>query len=147
MLTTDPCILVIFGASGDLTSRKLVPAMYEMHVAGQLHASTVILGVSRTQKSDDAWRDELKQWVSQQVKNFDAAKYAEFAKRLFYFAGDAVKSECYPPLEARLAELAAASVEPMQWDAPFQGAGYECAACPKHPPGKGPLEPWEAWVA
>jgi len=50
-------------------------------------------------------------------------------------------------LEARLAELAAASVEPMQWDAPFQGAGYECAACPKHPPGKGPLEPWEAWVA
>ena len=32
---------------------------YEMHVAGQLHASTVILGVSRTQKTDDAWRDEL----------------------------------------------------------------------------------------
>ena len=107
MLTTDPCILVIFGASGDLASRKLVPAMYEMHVAGQLHASTVILGVSRTQKSDDAWRDELKSWVAQQVKNFDTAKYAEFAKRLFYFPGDAVKSECYPALEARLAELAA----------------------------------------
>ena len=106
MLTTDPCILVIFGASGDLASRKLVPAMYEMHVAGQLNPSTVILGVSRTQKTDDGWRDELKAWVSQQVKNFDAAKYAEFAKRLFYFAGDAVKSECYPPLEARLAELA-----------------------------------------
>ena len=65
MLTTDPCILVIFGASGDLASRKLVPSMYEMHVAGQLHPSTVILGVSRTQKTDDAWRDELKAWVTQ----------------------------------------------------------------------------------
>ena len=49
-------------------------------------------------------------------------------------------------LEARLAALAAASVEPMQWDAPFQGAAYECASCPKHPPGAGPLEPWEAWI-
>ena len=91
MLTTEPCILVIFGASGDLASRKLVPAMYEMHVAGQLHPSTVILGVSRTQKTDDTWRDELKAWIERQVKKFDAAKYAEFAKRLFYFAGDAVK--------------------------------------------------------
>ena len=106
MLTTEPCILVIFGASGDLASRKLVPAMYEMHVAGQLHPSTVILGVSRTQKTDDTWRDELKAWIERQVKSFDAAKYAEFAKRLFYFAGDAVKRECYPPLEARLCELA-----------------------------------------
>jgi glucose-6-phosphate 1-dehydrogenase len=72
MSMTDPCILVIFGASGDLTSRKLVPAMYEMHVLGQLHASTVILGVSRTQKSDDQWRDELMPWVKQHAKGFDS---------------------------------------------------------------------------
>jgi glucose-6-phosphate 1-dehydrogenase len=106
MLTTDPCILVIFGASGDLTSRKLIPAMYEMHVLGQLHPSTVILGVSRTQKSDDGWRDELRTWVEKQAKGFDATKWVEFAKRLFYFAGDAVKSECYEPLQARLAQMA-----------------------------------------
>ena len=49
-------------------------------------------------------------------------------------------------LEARLAELAAASVEPMQWVAPFQGADYECADCPLHPPGEGPDVPWTAWV-
>ncbi|MCE2883922.1 MAG: glucose-6-phosphate dehydrogenase [Planctomycetaceae bacterium] len=108
MLTTDPCILVIFGASGDLTSRKLIPAMYEMHVQGQLHASTVILGVSRTQKTDDGWRDELRGWVEKQAKGFDAAKWTDFAKRLFYFAGDAVKAECYEPLQARLDAMAEA---------------------------------------
>lgn len=50
-------------------------------------------------------------------------------------------------LEARLAELAAASVEPMQWSAPYQGANYECADCPLHPAGTGPDVPWTAWVA
>jgi len=49
-------------------------------------------------------------------------------------------------LEARLAELAAASVEPMQWSAPFQGPSYECANCPLHPAGTGPDVPWTAWV-
>ncbi|MFM1803505.1 MAG: glucose-6-phosphate 1-dehydrogenase [Planctomycetota bacterium] len=106
MSQSDPCILVIFGASGDLTSRKLIPAMYEMHVLGQLHAATTILGVSRTQKSDDEWRDELKPWVAKQAKGFDDAKWTEFAQRIHYFAGDAVKADCYGPLESRLAELA-----------------------------------------
>jgi arylsulfatase A-like enzyme len=50
-------------------------------------------------------------------------------------------------LEARLAELAAASVEPMQWTAPYQGKDYECAACPRHPPADGdPYAPWQAWL-
>jgi glucose-6-phosphate 1-dehydrogenase len=108
MIQTEPCILVIFGASGDLASRKLIPSMYEMHALGQLHPSTVILGVSRTPKSDDAWRDELLPWVRDHAKGFDPAKYAEFARRVHYLAGDAVKPECYPPLERRLEELAAA---------------------------------------
>ena len=106
MSQNDPCILVIFGASGDLTSRKLIPAMYEMHAMGQLHPSTAILGVSRTAKSDDQWRDELEPWVRQQAKGFDPAKWTEFARRVHYFAGDAVKPDCYPALEARLGELA-----------------------------------------
>lgn len=108
MLQTDPCVLVIFGASGDLTKRKLVPAMYEMHVMGQLHASSVILGTARSPKSDDEWRTELKTWVAEQAHGFDETKWADFAKRIFYFAGDATTAECYPPLSARLDELASA---------------------------------------
>jgi hypothetical protein len=49
-------------------------------------------------------------------------------------------------LEARLAELAVASVEPMQWDPPFQGPDYVCANCPLHPAGTGPEVPWTAWI-
>ena len=49
-------------------------------------------------------------------------------------------------LEARLAGYAAGSVEPMQWVPPFQGPGYACAACPRHPPGGDPAAPWEAWL-
>ena len=49
-------------------------------------------------------------------------------------------------LEARLGELAGASVEPMQWVAPYQGPNYECASCPLHPASTDPLAPWQAWL-
>ena len=49
-------------------------------------------------------------------------------------------------LEGRLAAYASASVEPMQWTPPYQGAGYACAACPRHPLGGEPAEPWTAWL-
>jgi hypothetical protein len=48
-------------------------------------------------------------------------------------------------LLVRLKELALESVEPQQWDPPYQGASYYCADCPKHPPGKGAAAPWGPW--
>ncbi|MFO0827574.1 MAG: glucose-6-phosphate dehydrogenase [Phycisphaerales bacterium] len=109
MAIADPCILVILGASGDLTSRKLIPAMYEMAKAGTLHPSTRILGVSRSQKSDDQWRTELEPWVRGAVKEFDTVAWKELAQRIHYFAGDAAKPDCYPALRARLDELGTTS--------------------------------------
>ena len=105
MRTADPCVLIILGASGDLTSRKLIPAMYEMAEAGFLNPATCILGMSRTVKTDAEWRDELKPWLQKQVKGFREDVWAEFAKRIFYMAGDAATSEPYPRLAARVAEL------------------------------------------
>ena len=59
----DPCVLVIFGASGDLTARKIIPALYDLSVCREpamgLPQSMCVLGVSRTVKSDDDWREEL----------------------------------------------------------------------------------------
>ena len=51
-----PQTIVIFGASGDLTKRKLVPALYELHRKGRLPAETRVIGFSRTAFSHDAWR-------------------------------------------------------------------------------------------
>ena len=51
--------MVIFGASGDLTSRKLIPALYRLFERGRLPADTRIVGVSRSQFTDAAWREQL----------------------------------------------------------------------------------------
>jgi glucose-6-phosphate 1-dehydrogenase len=101
----DPCVLVIFGASGDLTARKLIPALYEMRCTGALPAAFKVLGVSRRAKSDDAWRDELAVSAREHANNFDDAKWREFASCVHYFAGDAAQPEMYGPLKARLAQL------------------------------------------
>ena len=49
-------------------------------------------------------------------------------------------------LLARLVALAQESVEPQQWTPPYQGKEYECAACPLHPAGLGPTQPWISWI-
>ncbi len=105
MRTGDPCVLVILGASGDLTHRKLVPAMFEMHRAGSLHPSTCILGVSRTRKTDEQWRTELEPWVRKQVKGADDAAWKAFSQRIYYEPGDAATAEPYQRLGARMESL------------------------------------------
>jgi glucose-6-phosphate 1-dehydrogenase len=105
MRSGEPCVLVILGASGDLTHRKLIPAMYEMHRAGMLHAATCILGVSRSSKSDAQWREELTPWVQKQVKGFDEASWKAFSQRIYYEPGDAATPEPYARIGARLESL------------------------------------------
>ena len=101
----DPCVIVIFGASGDLTSRKLIPALYEMAVTGGLPEGTCVLGISRTPMSDGQWRDKLEPWAKEHAKGFAPDKWREFAKRIFYFPGDAEKPETYHSLTSRIGEL------------------------------------------
>ena len=57
----DPCSIVIFGASGDLTSRKLIPAFYHIYKEGQMPPAFRIIGFARREKTDDSWRQELRQ--------------------------------------------------------------------------------------
>jgi glucose-6-phosphate 1-dehydrogenase len=78
-----PCTLVIFGASGDLTARKLIPAFYSMHRNNTLPESFVIVGASRTEMSHDQFRDKLKKAVSEDT-GVDASDWESFAAKLFY---------------------------------------------------------------
>lgn len=102
----EPCVIVIFGASGDLTSRKLVPALYEMAQLGLLPAGTCVLGVSRSAMSDDEWRGKLQPWAKQFAKGYEDGKWKTFAQRLFYHAADATKVEEFSPLQKRVEALA-----------------------------------------
>ncbi len=80
-----PCLLVIFGASGDLTKRKLVPALYGLYREKLLPEGFAVLGVSRTPFSDEAFRDHLRDGSPERA---DPASWDDFAGRLFYQPGD-----------------------------------------------------------
>ena len=56
----EPCTIVIFGASGDLTARKLIPAFYHLYREKQLPAPFRLVGFARREKTDAAWRQELR---------------------------------------------------------------------------------------
>src|SRR6202789_1846975 len=79
--TVKPCTIVIFGASGDLTGRKLIPALYHLYLEKQLPDPFRIVGFARRAKTDAAWRDELLQdWQkNSHEKDFNAANWNAFA--------------------------------------------------------------------
>ncbi|MBI1372262.1 MAG: glucose-6-phosphate dehydrogenase [Phycisphaera sp.] len=84
----EPCTLVIFGASGDLTKRKLVPALYESFRAGNLPKEFVVLGVSRSDIGDDGFRDKALPFCKKQPGHTDET-WAAFSGHLRYCAADA----------------------------------------------------------
>ncbi len=89
--------IVIFGASGDLTSRKLVPALYELHRKKRLPEETRIVGFSRTPLSDEAWRAKLAESTAHFVgDHFDPASWETFAPWLFYQPGDIARPTTSP---------------------------------------------------
>ena len=61
----EPATIVIFGGSGDLSKRKLVPALFELDAEGQLPPGTCIVGYARTGESDETYRAEMKQAVAE----------------------------------------------------------------------------------
>lgn len=103
-----PAAIVIFGASGDLTSRKLVPALYHLSRRGRLPAATQVVGFSRTPMSHNAFRDHLFEKAHGLLGDECSAQgWREFAKSLFYCAGDTADAESFKRLDALLGEISA----------------------------------------
>ncbi len=101
---SPPCILVIFGATGDLTARKLLPALYNLHRDNLLSAECICVGVARKAKSHKAFRLEQKKAISAHsrsgyVKN---TIWKKFASRLFYYRAEFSDKEAYISLHAFL---------------------------------------------
>jgi glucose-6-phosphate 1-dehydrogenase len=100
-----PLSIVIFGASGDLTSRKLVPSLYRLYRKGRLPEETCIIGVARSPLSDDEFRGKLSDAVHEYAPDdWQAKGWNEFAGRLYYAAGDAAKPGGLERLKSRLRE-------------------------------------------
>ena len=91
--------IVIFGASGDLTRRKLVPALYNLFQKGRLPAGVRVVGFARRPYSDRAFRARLWEGVQEFAgESLDGDRWASFASRLFYFQGDLGAAEDYSRL-------------------------------------------------
>lgn len=102
----EPLVFVIFGASGDLSRRKLIPAIYDLHINGLLPQNFAILGVSRTEFSDDAFREKV--FHSNEHLDFSNATDVsknDFAKRIFYQPIDTLDTDDYAKVAARLSSI------------------------------------------
>ncbi len=107
MNKTSNQALVIFGASGDLTYRKLIPAVFDLFMNNSLPEGYAILGVSRTEYSDDKFRKRMKKGIQEFAHYKDAKqdKLDEFLSKLFYLSIDTGKSEDYALVKQKLSKL------------------------------------------
>ncbi len=106
VIPVEPFVLVVFGATGDLSRRKLIPAMFERDAAGQLPADVVLIGVSRGQLSQEDFAALVKEAVEEHVPQTErpAALMERFATRLHYIAADATGEAGWADLAAQLAQ-------------------------------------------
>jgi glucose-6-phosphate 1-dehydrogenase len=101
-----PHTFIIFGASGDLTQRKLIPSLYQLYRKQRLPKDTRIVGFSRTEYTHDAWRADLAATTAKFLANdFDAAIWDAFAQNIFYQPGDIGHSDDFTKLAKFLNEI------------------------------------------
>ena len=103
----DSCLLIIFGASGDLAKRKLIPSLYNLACVGCMNPSFEVLGVGRTQMSDDEFRAKMRDAASKasDTRDFSNSGWQEFGNRLHYFSGDFSHPDFFKQLGDRLSEM------------------------------------------
>ena len=98
-----PCAIVLFGASGDLTKRKLVPALYNLVKAKLLPKKFALMGVAYDELSGDQFRDHITSFLQNEERGTEAWEW--FTQRLYYQRGDFADPATYSTLATRLADV------------------------------------------
>ena len=103
----DPAVFVAFGATGDLTRRKLIPALWSLYAARTLPEPFTIVAAARTEMTDEVFRGQMRSAVGEfaRLKVPSPPVWERFASHLHYLAGDPNGDELYPRLQQRLEEL------------------------------------------
>jgi len=102
----EPCAIVLFGSTGDLTQRKLVPALLELDRRGDLPADYAIVGFGRRPWSDDDYRNTLKEAIKNRVDGSDfEAAWERFARHIVFVEGNLDDPEAFRRLRERLAQV------------------------------------------
>src|SRR5579864_3335723 len=102
----DPCVMVIFGASGDLTRRKLIPALYNLARAQLLSREFAVVGIARSPMSTEDYckkvSEDMKQFATGDV---DPDLWEWFVRRMHYLSGNFDDPATYPKLKELLAKI------------------------------------------
>src|SRR6185312_8802634 len=110
----EPCILVIFGATGDLTRRKLIPALYDLACVGCMSPHFDILGIGRKPLTDEQFRQSLEETASRSkdARNFSAEGWQDFARRISYFRADSDDPNSYSRIAEQIAKMQEGGASP-----------------------------------
>jgi glucose-6-phosphate 1-dehydrogenase len=105
----EPCQIVIFGATGDLTHRKILPAIYNLRRAGLLPSETTVVGFARRPLSDAEWRKDMRASVEAHSRvKVEEGIWNDFAESIFYQPGQFADRSSYRELAERLEQIDAA---------------------------------------
>ena len=96
--TTQSCVMVIFGASGDLTQRKLIPSLFRLRKQGLLPHNFAVIGISRSKLSDQEFRQRV-------APEKQGEEWEQFAQGLFYLPGSYDDAQCFRDLQEKLSAL------------------------------------------
>jgi glucose-6-phosphate 1-dehydrogenase len=138
------CAVVIFGANGDLTKRKLLPALYRLAYERRLSPDFAVVGISRTSMTDEQFRDRMCASVSKYLEDspFDKEIWSGFAQGLYYMSGDVADPKTFSTLAERLTEIEAQrhtngnvlfylSTQPSYYEPVVKGTGEAALAAGK----------------
>ncbi len=122
---TLPCTFVIFGATGNLASNKLLPALYHLEAAARLSESLSIVAFSRRPWNDDEWRNHMREVLADKIKGgFDTPVFARFLARFSYLQGDLndaasyqALADCLPSAEACSSSVFYLAIKPAEFPA------------------------------
>jgi glucose-6-phosphate 1-dehydrogenase len=102
----DPCTIVIFGASGDLTKRKLLPALYNLKALKLLPENFAVIGVAVSESNDELFRTQITSDIQQfATRPVDQAEWDDFAERSYYISGDFNNPDTFQHLGAKIKDV------------------------------------------
>ncbi len=101
----EPCTFVIFGATGNLSQIKLLPALYHLEEAGKLPDGMKILAIGRREWDDNIWREQVKGYLENKARGgINEEVFEKFCQRLRYFQGDLTNPDAYHQLKNLITE-------------------------------------------
>lgn len=105
--TAEPCAMVILGANGDLTKRKLIPALYALEISGQLPSGFCVVGMSRTELTDEEFRKQMHDGIKEFASDIelDEHTWERFAQGLYYLPGNIKEKGGFDELAKMLKDL------------------------------------------